>query len=144
MTFAELEGINPALACSNKCNAKSGTPCGHIFAAARRVGKRVIDLINPAYTKKGWAAQYSELRSESAYLPTEADVAACQHLIDPDLKLPPALGRPAGRPKKDDRHPGVLEQLHKKKRQVTCQACFQVGHTKASRKCPKHPEYKPG
>ena len=71
----------------------------------------MIDLINPAYTKKGWAAQYSELRSESAYLPTEADVAACKDLIDPEL--PPALGRPAGRPKKDDRHPGVLEHARK-------------------------------
>ena len=122
----------------------SGTPCGHIFAAVRKIGQRVIDLINPAYTIKGWAAQYSELGPESDYLPTEADVAACKQLIDRDLKLPPALARAAGRPKKDDRHPGVLEQMCKKKRSVTCQACYQVGHTRASRKCPKHPEYKSG
>ena len=142
--YAELGSINSALACSNMCNADSGTPCGHVFTADRKKGKRVIDLINPAYTKKGWAAQYSELRSESAYLPTEADVTASKHLIDRDLKLPPAMARPAGRPKKDDRHPGILEQMCKKKRTMTCQACFQVGHTKASLICPKHPKHKSG
>mmetsp|Transcript_11936 Transcript_11936/g.25107 ORF Transcript_11936/g.25107 Transcript_11936/m.25107 type:complete len:84 (+) Transcript_11936:1321-1572(+) len=44
------------------------------------------------------------------------------------LKLPPVIRASKGRPKKENRVKGVLEEWAKPKRTMTCSVCKQKGH----------------
>jgi hypothetical protein len=66
-----------------------------------------------------------------------ADIASFKHLRNTSWRLPPALRRKTGRPKKAKRIKGGMEASQasgKRPRKMTCGICGKKGHTKKT--CP--------
>ncbi|KAJ1446710.1 hypothetical protein M885DRAFT_545454, partial [Pelagophyceae sp. CCMP2097] len=103
--------------------------CAHVCAAARKKGVEIHTLVNPCDTTVGWHAQYAH----SVELPSTAEIESFRHLREPLWRLPPALRRKAGRPKKQKRKKSGLEVglAKKRPRRMTCGNCGKKdGHNK--------------
>mmetsp|Transcript_1211 Transcript_1211/g.3759 ORF Transcript_1211/g.3759 Transcript_1211/m.3759 type:complete len:407 (+) Transcript_1211:138-1358(+) len=126
-------GPQTQAACDKGCCVNE-IVCAHVCAAARKKGVEIHTLMNPRDTTVGWQAQYAH----SVELPSTADIESFKHLREPLWRLPPALRRKAGRPKKQKRKKSGLEVglAKKRPRRMTCGNCGKKdGHNKGN--CPQ-------
>mmetsp|Transcript_18442 Transcript_18442/g.63496 ORF Transcript_18442/g.63496 Transcript_18442/m.63496 type:complete len:322 (+) Transcript_18442:397-1362(+) len=131
---ADVRGARaPQTACDKGCCVNE-IVCAHVCAAARKKGVEIHTLMNPCDTTVGWHAQYAH----SVELPSTVEIATFKHLHEPLWRLPPALRRKAGRPKKQKRCKSGLEVglAKKRPRRMTCGNCGKKdGHNKGN--CPQ-------
>ena len=120
-------------ACDGLCMVLKPDPCPHARAAAMAAGMDIHGLMNPLLTTAAWKDQYADLDFP---LPSQAEIDRYAHLINRNIRLPPALKRKKGRPKENKRKKGPLSPKGAKtKRTMTCQVCFtRDGYTKKT--CP--------
>ena len=121
-------------ACDGLCMVLKRDPCPHARAAAMAAGMDIHGLMNPLLTTAAWKDQYADLDFP---LPSQAEIDGYAHLINRNIRLPPALKRKKGRPKENKRKKGPLSPKGAKtKRTMTCQVCFaRDGHTKKTAPC---------
>jgi len=107
--------------------------CSHMLYHARSIGKARLSLFHHKDRTAGWRDQYPEALEFK--IPSMAKIKASA-LVCPDLKMPSAVKKPKGAPKKK-RYKGALEGGGGRNRNIAaphCGICLKKGHKRS--RCP--------